>query len=263
MVQRLCILSFFFMSILRFGVVFSYFFNDTSSDLSKFSTASLTLASTYSYSTGLRWTSYDGYFNDNTDYFSTAVRLNGYNGVNTGFCLDFSSLAAATSTSNSFLDTGVQSSFSVEFIGLFYTQSLSGTWKFSTSSDDASYLWLGNVATSGYTTSNALIKNGGDHGTNTVSNSITLAASTYYPIRIQYGQSHSSNGLMVTITKPNGATFTYGSGYFFSKSYPSGGLSWSSYNGYLNGNTNFFSTAASLNGNNVDHLQTFLVLLLL
>jgi hypothetical protein len=163
----------------------------------------------------LVWISYNGYFTDDVNFFSSASLLNGYNGASTGSSLDFSSLAAATS--NNFVDnTGSgQNYFSIQFFGFFYTQSYSGTWTFQTNSDDASYLWIGDVAISGYTTANALFNNGGDHPMRTVSNTISLNANTFYPIRIQYGQGLGNCNIIVTITRPDSISFTNGNGYFY------------------------------------------------
>jgi hypothetical protein len=157
---------------------------------------------------GLVWISYNGYFNNNVNYFSSASLLNGYNGASTGFSLDFSSLAAATS--NNF---NGQTDFSIQFLGYFYTKSYSGTWTFQTSSDDASFLWIGAVATSGYTTANALVSNG--QCCRTISTTISLNANTYYPIRMQYGNGPTLYTLILTITRPDSVSFTNGNGYFF------------------------------------------------
>jgi hypothetical protein len=71
------------------------------------------------------------------------------------------------------------------------------------------------VATSGYTTTNALINNGVDHPMTTVSRTISLNANTFYPIRIQYGQGGACYGLIIKITRPDSVSFTNGNSYFY------------------------------------------------
>jgi hypothetical protein len=52
--------------------------------------------------------------------------------------------------------------FTVEWTGYLFTGDNAGVWTWSIYSDDSSYLWVGNNALSGYTTSNCLLCNGGD-----------------------------------------------------------------------------------------------------
>jgi hypothetical protein len=164
----------------------------------------------------LVWNSYSGNFNYDPKWFSSASLKNGNNGVSTGSSLNFSCLASATN--NNFIDSNNnngQINFSIQFLGYFYTQNYNGIWTFATSSDDASYLWIGNVATTGYTIANALVGNSGVQGTSKISATISLNANTYYPIRIQYSQVDGPSILIVTITPPGGTSFKYGYGYFY------------------------------------------------
>jgi hypothetical protein len=79
------------------------------------------------------------------------------------------------------------SDFSYQWLG-YFRPTTSETYTFYLSSDDASYMWIGANARSGFTTSNALINNGGLHGPIEVSGSIALTAGVYYPIRLQFGE---------------------------------------------------------------------------
>jgi hypothetical protein len=87
--------------------------------------------------------------------------------------------------------------YSWEFLGYFkapYTDNFT----FFTYSDDASYLWIGNNAVSGFTTSNCNVNNGGSHGTQgSFSSPVSLVGGQYYPIRIQYGQ--GAGGAILTV----------------------------------------------------------------
>lgn len=70
-----------------------------------------------------------------------------------------------------------------------------GTWSFTITSDDGSYLWIGNNAVSGYTTGNALTSASYlGPGTGTIS----LTAGNYYPIRLLYGNGPASGSLTLT-----------------------------------------------------------------
>lgn len=66
---------------------------------------------------------------------------------------------------------------------------VTGEWLFEITSDDASYLWLGDDAVLNYQSNpaTALINVGGIHTAKTVSQKITLVKDQIYPLRIQYG----------------------------------------------------------------------------
>ena len=137
-------------------------------------------------------TDYEGYFNDVLSFFDTAALKaapNNYNGTDT--TINESALAATTS---------------IEYKGYFLA-SYTGTHTFYLNSDDASYLWLGLTALSGYTTGNALVNNGGLHGPTEVSATISLVAGTYYPIRIQFGN-NTGPGVMTASYEHTGQAKT-------------------------------------------------------
>jgi hypothetical protein len=136
------------------------------------------------------------YFFDNVDFF------NGRSVTSTIILNDISNFAT----------TGEL--FTWQFRGYFFAPS-TGIYTFSTTSDDASYLWIGSVANRGFSTSNALVNNGGLHSARTISNSINLSAGTYYPIRIQMGQNFGGSILNVTFSGPNFGARTDGTGFFF------------------------------------------------
>ena len=127
----------------------------------------------------------------------------------------FASQTATASTADSTLAVGsIPATTSYQWLGYFLA-STTETYTFYTTSDDGSYLWIGSNAVSGFTTGNALVNNGGEHGSVEQSGSIALVAGTYYPIRIQTGNnggpgSHSTAFSTPTITKTT--TFT---GYIF------------------------------------------------
>lgn len=105
------------------------------------------------------------------------------------------------------------------FIAIGYFKApITGTYTFSTTSDDGSGVWLGSIAAaaSGRTTTNALINNGlGLGGGATVSNTIDLTAGTIYPIRIVHEEGFGEDGLTFTWTGPGMTATTDLSTHFY------------------------------------------------
>jgi hypothetical protein len=144
-----------------------------------------------------------------------------YNGI---YFADDLTLLSGTPTSNGttnaisnvdFLTGHAPTQFSADITG-YFKPDVSGTWSFSLTSDDASYLWLPAAGGSNDTTASALINNGGLHGSTTVSQSIALNSNVYYPIRIVYGQDAGAATLLAEFTPPGGSATADGTGYYFS-----------------------------------------------
>lgn len=94
---------------------------------------------------------------------------------------------------------------SYQWLG-YFKPTTTETYTFYTTSDDGSYLWIGDNAISGFTTGNALVNNGGEHAAGEQSGSIALTAGVYYPIRLQTGNNggpgeHQTGYSTPTITK--------------------------------------------------------------
>ena len=124
-------------------------------------------------------TDYEGYFNDVPSFFATAslkAAPNNYNGTDTTIS-----------------ETSLLNNTSIEYKGYFLA-TYTGTHTFYLNSDDGSFMWIGPTALTGFTTANALVKNGGLHGLTEVSATISLVAGTYYPIRIQFGNGPAGPG---------------------------------------------------------------------
>lgn len=102
--------------------------------------------------------------------------------------------------------------------GLFRPSS-TADYQFRTTSDDASYLWLGANATASDTTlntSNALVNNGGLHGSTTVTSSkVTLTQGVYYPIAIVAGNNTGPGTITVEFTDGNFGWIADGAGFYF------------------------------------------------
>ncbi len=147
-----------------------------------------------------------GYFADVPTWFST--RNNNYIGTTTDMTNINTSTGGVVPNDNSWLY------FSVEWFG-YFCPTVSGNHTFYLNTDDASYLWIGNTALSGYTTANALINNGGLHAATKVSGVINLTANTFYPIRIQYGQNASQYSCAISFSATGISETSNFSGYIF------------------------------------------------
>ena len=90
------------------------------------------------------------------------------------------------------------------FTGYIYIPT-GANYYFRTVSDDGSYLWLGTYAWDGnYTINNALINNGGLHGSTQVDSlQITLVGNQWYPIRILFGNMDGGTDLQIYYSTDN------------------------------------------------------------
>ncbi len=155
------------------------------------------------YANGLYRRTYSGYFNDNVNYFDSASP--------TAATVDTSPIGAGTIANNT----------SYQWLGYWLatadTVFVDGNAYFYLTSDDASYLWIGNTALTGYTTGNPVINNGGLHSSQTIQGSTPMTAGVYYPIRIQYGQSTGSSAFQFAVYSNSlgGATTAMTSNVFY------------------------------------------------
>ena len=164
-----------------------------------------TIATTTADTNGLYGKRYVGYFNDDVNWFNTAP-LHG----------DVNQLTEI----NNF--TNAAENYSWQWLGYFKASSTEN-YTFYTNSDDASYLWVGNNATAGFTTANATVNNGGPHGANEVTSSpVSLVAGTYYPIRVQFGESSGGDFMTVSFSTSTITKRTNGLGYYYYNSNTNG-----------------------------------------
>jgi hypothetical protein len=152
------------------------------------------------YSAGLFKTTYAGYFSDNVNFFATATP--------TTYGTNPSTSVQTTTISEAGSDDG--SNFSCQWLG-YFLPSTTETYTFFLNSDDASYMWIGANALSGFTTTNAIINNGGAHAPIEISGTASLTSGVYYPIRIQFGEAGGGdimtfNYSTPTITKTTNVT---------------------------------------------------------
>lgn len=146
------------------------------------------------YTRGLFRTTYSGYFADNVAFFATAT--------STATTVQTNPIEEAA--------TDAGETFSMQWLG-YFRPTTTETYTFFLSSDDASYLWIGSNAVSGFSTANATVNNGGLHGTVETSGTAALTAGVYYPIRIQFGENTGGdvmtfNHSTATITKTTNVT---------------------------------------------------------
>ena len=129
------------------------------------------------YTAGLYKRTYAGYHNENPSFFATATPAT--YGTNPATSVQTTTISEPSS------DDG--SNFSVQWLG-YFKPTTTETYTFFTNSDDASYMWIGANALSGFTTANANINNGGTHADQERNGTAALMAEVYYPIRIQFGE---------------------------------------------------------------------------
>jgi hypothetical protein len=154
---------------------------------------------------GLMYRIFTGYFADVPSFFTTNTE------TNTGTTNIINNIYNGT---ESLKEVNSSNFYSVEWFG-YFRATITGIWKFYIASSDASYMWLGVTALSGYTTTNALLINPGTHGLVEVTNTITLTTGQYYPIRIQYGRSTQGSDCQFSFIPPGGTRTYDGTGYYF------------------------------------------------
>ena len=153
--------------------------------------AGVSIVPDISYTAGLYKTTYAGYFNDVVSFFATATPTT--YGTNPATSVQTTAISEAAS------DDG--SNFSCQWLG-YFLPSTTETYTFFTSSDDASYVWVGSNALTGFTTANAIVNNGGAHGNQERSGTISLTSGVYYPIRIQFGEASGGDVMTFNYSTP-------------------------------------------------------------
>ena len=150
-----------------------------------------TLEDAIPYVAGLFKTTYAGYFNDVPSFFATATPTT--YGSNPATSVQTTAISEAA--------TGDGTNFSIQWLG-YFLPSTTETYTFFTSSDDASYVWVGSNALTGFTTANAIVNNGGAHGNQERSGTISLTSGVYYPIRIQFGEASGGDVMTFNYSTP-------------------------------------------------------------
>ncbi len=131
---------------------------------------------------GIARLSYTGYFADNLSFIITNVGI--YDG-----------------NYNDIYLTQYISAWTYHYYG-YFNITTPGTYTFYLQSDDASYLWLGATAESGYTTANAFLSEPGNHGFYEVSGNITLTAGPIF-FRLICGDAGGGGGIRIEVAGPS------------------------------------------------------------
>ena len=150
-----------------------------------------TLEDAIPYVAGLYKTTYAGYFSNVPSFFATATPTT--YGSNPATSVQTTAISEAA--------TGDGTNFSIQWLG-YFLPSTTETYTFFTSSDDASYVWVGSNALTGFTTANAIVNNGGAHGNQERSGTISLTSGVYYPIRIQFGEASGGDVMTFNYSTP-------------------------------------------------------------
>ena len=163
-------------------------------------TVNFKITTVLNYNAGLFKTTYAGYFADSVSFFATATP--------TAYGSNPATSVQTTAISEAATDDGTN--FSVQWLG-YFKPTTTETYTFFTNSDDASYMWIGANALSGFTTANATVSNGGLHGNVERSGTSALTAGVYYPVRMQFGENSGGdvfgfNYSTPTITKTTNVT---------------------------------------------------------
>lgn len=137
---------------------------------------------------GLFRSEYSGYFADDVNWFDNRA-------------------ATATAVVSNLEIGTISANTSYQYLG-YYLASTTETYTFYLTSDDASYMWVGSTAVTGYTVGNSTINNGGSHGPVEVSGTVALTAGQIYPIRIQAGNGGGPGTLTVNYSTPTIAKTT-------------------------------------------------------
>jgi len=157
-----------------------------------------------SYTAGVFKTTYSGYFSDNVNFFATATPAS----------VGGNPATSVQTTEITEPPTSDGENFSCQWLG-YFKPTTTETYTFFTSSDDASYVWVGSNSISGFTTTNSTVNNGGLHGTLERSGSIALTAGTYYPLRIQFGELSGGDVMTFSYSTPTITKTTNVTGLIF------------------------------------------------
>lgn len=114
------------------------------------------------------------------------------------------------------------------FRGYFLADTTSSSWQFRTTSDDASFVWIGSDSTSADTaldTNDAIVDNGGLHGSQTrTSSNLSLTSGVYYPFAVVIGN-NSGPGILTLEWRVNAGSWqSDGDSFLFYNPYAENGF---------------------------------------
>jgi hypothetical protein len=145
------------------------------------------------------------------DYVPAISSYNDKDKIFETVCYDIGSLYGATGFK---IWPNMYDRYTVELKGYFRPDA-TGWWNFFLTSKDASYMWIGPSAVSGFTTDNAFIKNPGLHPMLTKDGYIYLFKDVYYFIRIIFGDNVGPDDVRLEYIKPGQRNRTIASNLFY------------------------------------------------
>ena len=143
-------------------------------DTTNLNVANNLMISNLVFSSGLFYRVYTGFNASVVIFTNSSLQYLGSTGY-TGYSTNFSSLTLATSSNILNENTNA---YTIEWNGFFLCNS-TGIWTVKLSSDDSSFMWIGENAKVN-SSLNTFINNGGSHGITLVSNTISLISGYYY-----------------------------------------------------------------------------------
>jgi hypothetical protein len=132
-------------------------------------------------SAGIWRTNYEGYHDENASFFDTAgLKIGAY---------------AFNGADNDVYEPALPNSTSMMLKG-YFKASVTGVHTIYVASDDGAYAWFGEKARTTWTIANADIANGGLHPVQEISNTVTLNAGEYTPLRVMFGNGPEGPGVL-------------------------------------------------------------------
>ena len=157
---------------------------------------------TTNYTSGLNFIVYHGYFSDVLSYTSSTIL---YTGTTT-------SISTISTGTNGNIAVNGGDTYTVIWTGYFKV-TVSDTYTFTLTSDDASYLWIDQTT---YDESNTVINHSGLHSMTSKTGTKSLTAGIYYPIRIMFGENTGGDNCIFSWYRSGNTTsITAGTGYFY------------------------------------------------
>lgn len=138
------------------------------------------------YLPGIKNDLYSGYYADDLTWFNARTPT------------------STTYPTNVIEDPGADNgeTFSRRWSGYFRAPS-SETYTFYLTSDDASIMWLGDSAKSGWSLANAVVDNSGLHGVVEESGTVSLQAGRYYALQVFFGENTGGDVLTFSYSTPS------------------------------------------------------------
>lgn len=143
---------------------------------------------------------YTGYHGDNMSFFNTATLVT-------------TTADQLMTVDDNTTVNGLADFYSVMWTGYIYAPA-GAQYRIQTTSDDGSYLWIGDNAINNWTPSTAIVNNGGLHGSTAVTGTdVLMYGGRWFPIRMVFGEADGgasfSSSFQIVGSGPITPTFAY------------------------------------------------------